>query len=71
MSPFNSYKDNIEQFEWARSLIEGAERITAPVTVLFELAWVLEVSDCSRQEIARALRVLIGLPNFTLRPLDS
>ena len=55
----------------ARSLIEGAERITAPVTVLLELAWVLEVSDCSRQEIARAFRVLIGLPNFTLRPLDN
>jgi hypothetical protein len=28
-------KDDIEQFERARSLIESAERITAPVTVLF------------------------------------
>lgn len=64
-------KDDAGQFERARALIEGAERITAPVTVLLELAWVLEVSDCSRQEIARAFRVLIGLPNFTLRPLDS
>ena len=52
-------------------LIERAERITAPVTALLELAWVLEVSDCSRQEIARAFRMLIGLPNFTFRPLDG
>jgi predicted nucleic-acid-binding protein len=64
-------KDDIKQFDRARILIESTERITAPVTVLLELAWVLEVSDCSRQEIARAFRMLIGLPNFTLRPLDS
>jgi predicted nucleic-acid-binding protein len=64
-------KDDTEQFERARALIESAERITVPVTVLLELAWVLEVSDCSRQEIARAFRVLIGLPNFALRSLDS
>ena len=54
-----------------RALIESVERIAAPVTVLLELAWVLEVCDCSRQEIARAFRILVGLPNFTLRPLDS
>lgn len=64
-------KDDAEQFERARALIEGAERITAPVTVLLELAWVLEVSDCSRQDIAHAFRLLVGLPNFTLRTLDN
>lgn len=61
-------KDDAAQFERARILIEGAERITAPVTVLLELAWALEVSDCSRQDVARALRLLAGLPNFTIRP---
>ena len=64
-------KDDAEQFERARALIEGAERITTPVTVLLELTWVLEVSDCSRPEIARAFRLLVGLPNFTIRALDS
>jgi predicted nucleic acid-binding protein len=64
-------KDDEAQFERARALIEGPERLTAPVTVLLELAWVLEVSDCSRDEIARAFRLLAGLPNFTLRQLDS
>ncbi len=64
-------KDDAAQFERARALIEGAERITAPVTVLLELAWVLEVSDCSRQDITRAFRLLVGLPNFTIRQLDS
>jgi len=64
-------KDDADQFERARILIEGAERITAPATVLLELAWVLEVSDCSRQDVARAFRLLAGLPNFTIRPLDG
>lgn len=31
----------------------------------------LEVSDCSRPEIAHAFRLLVGLPNFTIRTLDS
>lgn len=64
-------KDDAAQFERARALIESAERITAPATVLLELAWVLEVSDCSRQDITRAFRLLVGLPNFTIRQLDS
>ncbi|MDP2833665.1 MAG: type II toxin-antitoxin system VapC family toxin [Pseudomonadota bacterium] len=64
-------KDDADQFERARILIEGAERITAPVTVLLELAWVLEISDCSRQDVTRAFRLLAGLPNFTIRPLDG
>ena len=64
-------KDDAAQFERARAMIESAERITAPATVLLELAWVLEVSDCSRQDITRAFRLLVGLPNFTIRQLDS
>jgi predicted nucleic-acid-binding protein len=64
-------KDDAAQFERARALIESAERITAPATVLLELAWVLEVCDCSRKDIARAFRLLVGLPNFTIRQLDS
>lgn len=64
-------KDDAEQFERARGLIEGAERITAPLTVLLELAWVLEVSGCGRADIAHAFRLLIGLPTFSVRQLDS
>ncbi len=64
-------KDDEAQFERARAIIEGPERLTAPVTVLLELAWVLEVSDCDRTEIARAFRLLVGLPNFTLRQIDG
>lgn len=63
-------KDDEAQFERARAIIEGQERLTAPVTVLLELAWVLEASDCGRAEIARALRLLVGLPNFAIRQLD-
>lgn len=60
-------KDDAAQFERARTLIEGAQSMTAPLTVMLELAWVLEVNDCERAEIIRAFRLLIGLPNFTQR----
>ena len=31
----------------------------------------LEISDCSRAEIARAVRLLLGLTNFAAHHLDS
>jgi predicted nucleic-acid-binding protein len=64
-------KDDEAQFDLARAIIEGPERLVVPVTVLLELAWVLEVSDCDRAEIARAFRLLVGLPNITLRHIDG
>jgi predicted nucleic-acid-binding protein len=64
-------KDDLAQFERSRQIIEGQERLTIPVTVFLELAWVLEVSDCERAEIAHALRLLVGLPNLVINPLDS
>lgn len=64
-------KGDEDPFERARAIIEGPEHLTAPLTVLLELAWVLEVSDCSRPEIARAFRLLAGLPNIMLRQRDS
>jgi predicted nucleic-acid-binding protein len=41
--------------------------ITAAPTVFLELVWVLESYDCSRAEIAKGLRHLLGLPNLKLR----
>ena len=64
-------KDDTAQFARARSIIEGPERVTAPITVFLELAWVLEISDCSRAEIAHAIRLVLGLTNFAARHLDS
>lgn len=64
-------KDDLAQFERARQIVEGQERLSVPTTVFLELAWVLEVSDCGREEIARALRLLVGLPNLLVNPMDS
>ena len=41
--------------------------ITAAPTVFLELVWVLESYDCSRAEVAKGLRHLLGLPNLKLR----
>ena len=32
--------------------------------MILELAWVLKINGCSREEIAKGLRALIGLSNF-------
>lgn len=59
-------RDDEAQFERASALLGAAEEYTAPVSVILELAWVLRVNGCTREEIARGLRLLIGLPNFKL-----
>lgn len=66
-------KDDAAQFEKAQVIIEGPETFAIPVTVCLELVWVLEVSDCSRADIARAIRLLIGLPNVmvTVKASDA
>lgn len=57
-------KDDAAQFERANTLLTGPEEFTAPVSVMLELVWVLRVNGCDRAEIAHALRILFGLPNF-------
>lgn len=63
-------KDDAAQFEKAQAIIEGPETFAIPVTVCLELVWVLEVSDCSRAEIVRAIRLLIGLHNVVVSPIE-
>lgn len=57
-------KDDAGQFKKAKALLAGPKEFTAPISVMLELVWVLRVNDCDRAEITRALRLLIGLPNF-------
>jgi len=59
--------DDPEQFERARSVLSAPEAYTAPPTVFLELAWVLKANDCSREEISKGLRALLGLANFVPR----
>jgi len=60
--------DDKPQARAAARLLSGKEGCTAPPTVLLELACVLKANGCSREDIARGLRLLFGLPNF--RPLQ-
>jgi len=59
--------DDPEQFQRARDLIDGPQRFTAPVTVILELVWVLRVNGCDKTDIVKGLRLLLGLPNFTVK----
>lgn len=63
--------DAPEQTKMAEKLLRGKEPCTAPITVFLELIWVLGASDCNRTEIARAIRLLCGLPNFKLPYMDA
>ena len=57
-------KDDLAQYRAALSLLGKRQAHTAPLSVFLELVWVLEVNDCSRQEISKGLRCILGLPNF-------
>jgi predicted nucleic-acid-binding protein len=57
-------RDDARQYGRARDLLAQERDYTAPVTVLQELVWVLEVNDCAREDIAHGLELLLGLPNF-------
>jgi len=59
--------DDPVQAEAAETLLSSGERYFAPVTVWLELVWVLECYDCSREEIAKALRHLLGLRDLVLQ----
>ncbi len=63
--------DDPEQSKAAAALLKKRETYTVPPTVLLELVWVLGVNDCSAAEIARALKHLLGLPNFKPREFEA
>lgn len=56
--------DDEAQAEIAEALLASGEICFIPITVWLELVWVLECYDCQRQDIAKALRHLLGLPNL-------
>lgn len=64
-------KDDAVQFKQARELLSRQEVYTAPPTVILELVWVLESSDCSRDEVLHGLRALLGLPNFKPKSFEA
>ncbi|MBN8475171.1 type II toxin-antitoxin system VapC family toxin [Sulfuritalea sp.] len=58
--------DDAAQGRRVARLLDSAPQVTVTHTIVLELVWVLECSDCSRAEIAVALRHVLGLPNMRL-----
>lgn len=58
--------DDAAQARRVTRLLDSAPLVTVTPTIVLELVWVLECSDCSRAEIAAALRHVLGLPNMRL-----
>jgi len=58
--------DDVAQARRVARLLEASAQVTVTPTIVLELVWVLECSDCSRAEIAGALRHVLGLPNMRL-----
>src|SRR5258705_6321282 len=61
--------DEFEQSRAAARLLGGRELIDVPLSVWLELVWVLEVNGCSKPEIIKGLRHIIGLPSIRPRTL--
>ncbi len=57
-------RDDSRQHERVLPWLAQPGDFTAPITVMLELVWVLEVNDCSVLQIAEGLELLLRLPNF-------
>lgn len=64
-------RDDKRQHARVVQLLAGQQDFTAPVSVMLELVWVLEVNDCSTADIVRGLNLLLGLPNFKPQQADA
>jgi len=58
--------DDPGQAKRVRRLLETSPLVTVTPTIVLELVWVLECSDCTRDEIVGALRHVLGMPNMRL-----
>lgn len=64
-------RDDKKQHARVVDLMASKQDFTAPVTVMLELVWVLEVNGCSTDDIVRGLHLLLGLPNFKPQQADA
>ena len=60
-------RDDEAQFKKARDLLADGRIYTAPVTVFLELVWGLKSAGFEREDIAAALRALLGLEEIKPR----
>ncbi len=64
-------KDDEKQYRTAVSLLQKKQEYSVPPSVLLELVWVLQINDCTRDEIVKGLRALFGLRNFKPMAFES
>ena len=64
-------RDDKKQHARVLQLLAGKQDFTAPVSVMLELVWVLEVNGCSAVDVVRGLNLLLGLPNFKPQQGDA
>jgi predicted nucleic-acid-binding protein len=64
-------RDNKKQHASVVHLLAGPNEFTAPVSVMLELVCVLEVNDCTSDDIVRGLNLLLGLSNFKPQQADA
>lgn len=64
-------RDDKKQHARVVALLASKQDFAAPVTVMLELIWVLEVNGCNTDEIVRGLHLLLGLPNFKPQQADA
>ena len=55
----------------ARALLASGERFWVPVTVVLEVAWVLESHGAVPEAVALGVRTLLGLPELTVQERDA
>jgi len=63
--------DEPAQAKAAATLLAEEKDFTVPPTVMLELVWVLKVNGCSREDIIRGVRLLLGLPNFKPKNFEA
>lgn len=63
--------DDVRQTPVAAALLAEDQDYTAPPTVMLELAWVLKANGCTREEVIKGLRLLLGLPNFKPKGFEA
>lgn len=63
--------DEPAQAKAAATLLAEEKDFTVPPTVMLELVWVLKVNGCSREDIVRGVRLLLGLPNFKPKNFEA
>ena len=58
--------DDPAQARRVKALLERTDEVTVTPTIVLELVWVLECSDCTREDVVQALRHVLGWPNMRL-----